>query len=203
MSDKAKKAIISGTACLLLVMGFAAGFFTNRLFNKPQEEVPPQILQDNFNSTLLNYWVNDSNSISYSENLIQQITATQAKSMSTNELINLATQIPELITYTRFTASSIVSSVIIPMQLDPQDFDNLKQTYPVLAELEPREDAALGMRIISMQSSSSTYKTKVLSLLMTLDIFQWDGEFLYETTDDIIINIIEPLLPVDPIPEDE
>jgi hypothetical protein len=172
ISDKAKKAIISGTACLLLVLGFAAGFFTNQFLNKPKED---HLLLNN--SDLYNNYVLTNTAIHYptyvgsSGVLVQQISAAQAKQMTTEELINFAVQIPELISYYKLSATSIFSSVITPLKLEAEDFNALKQIYPVLAELETREDAGRKMRLDLLAASTVTYRTKVLTLLQTLDIF--------------------------------
>ena len=202
ISDKAKKAVISGTACLLLALGFAAGFFTNRLFQKSQANDLPitdPLLSESLqlNNVISNPLFTDPvGTLLPDENLIQQINAAQAKSMTTWELIILTTQIPELIQYTKFSPSTIYSSVINPIRLDSEDYDGLKQKYPVLAELETREDAARLIRLIVMTYSVKDYKTDVLSLLMTLDVFRQNSDFTYgynSTTDlDNDIVVITP-----------
>ena len=200
LSSTVKKAVLTGSACLLLALGFTAGFFTNPLLNKPQED---DLLQNDQNlsdsshfNNIVSYpvYVDPVGSLISNETLIQQISAVQAKKMTTEQLINYVVQIPELISYTRFSPSSIYSSVITPIKLDVDDYSTFKQRYPVLAELETREDAGMGMRLFMMASSTTTYKTNVLSLLMTLDVFQVHGGLLYG---DVVLegideNTVEP-----------
>ena len=192
LSDKAKKAVISGSACLLLALGFTAGFFANQFLNKPRKDN----LLLNSSSLYYNYVLTDTvirypAYIGSSGVLVQQISAEQAKQMPTEELINFVVQIPELISYTKFSPTSIFSSVATPIKLDPEDFDDLKQIYPVLAELETREDAGRRMRLNLYAASSTTYRTTVLALLLTLDVFAPEDDQL-----DLISNeaIVIPII---------
>ena len=182
LSSTGKKTVLTGSACLLLALGFAAGFFTNQFLNNPKED---NLLLNN--SNLYNNYVLTDTAIHYptqiisSGVLVQQISAVQAKKMPTEELISFAVQIPELISYYKLSTTSIFSSVITPLKLEAADFNAIKKTYPVLAELEAREDAGVKMRLDLNTASSVTYKTKVLSLLLSLDIFQSQDDGLDPT----------------------
>ncbi len=198
ISGNAKKVLLSGTACLLLALSFAAGFFTNQLFNKPQQKPNPQY-SNLLSSSLTNSGVpiiieSYPAYASSDEAVIRQITATKAKQLTTDELINLAVQIPELILYSTHSVPSYFSSVITPAKLDPDYFNALKNEYPVLAELEIREDAGRKMLLRLYVTSSPTYRTKVLSLLLTLDVFQ-----IEDTALDLINNAV--VIPVTPTGE--
>ena len=198
ISDNAKKAIVSGIAVLLLAGGFAAGYFTNQFLNKPQEDssLLSSSLHDGFflNSTVVNYPV----FIGSGGTLLQQVSAAQAKNMTTDQLINYAVQIPELISYYKYSYTSQFSSVITPVKFDADDFDALKKTYPLLAELETREDAGRRMRMTLFTASDFTsYKVKVLTLLQTLEVFA--PETLDPTESPYINAIISSDILIEPI----
>ena len=196
LSSQAKKVLLSGTACLLLALGFTAGFFTNRLISRKDTDANLSNTDDlplYLSSSSYPYTV-----ISPAGSAIQQISAERAKRMTTDRLISYAVQIPELINYYSFSATSIYSSVVTPIKLDPQDFKTFKRIYPVLAELETREDAGSKMRRQLYAVSGTTYHTKVLSLLLSLDVFQsqYDGldpRYVNSiTTDDVVIIPVAP-----------
>ena len=71
----------------------------------------------------------------------------------------------------------------------------MKQRYPVLAELENRVDAGWMMRLAVNTSSTKNYKTDVLSLLMTLEVFQsqldeknlYDGDTITDVNNNIVV----------------
>ena len=189
LSSNTKKALLSGTAGLLLALGFTAGFFTNQWIAK--EEKPPLL---NISDSLLSfdsvsYPVYIGNYIGSNISVIQQISAKQAKDMTTEQLITYATQIPELISYFRPGSFSIYSSVVMPVKMDAEYYNTLKEAYPVLAELELREDAGIKMQLNLLAASTQTYRTTVLSLLLSLDVFQSQIAEL-ELTDNVYINSV-------------
>ncbi|MBQ2785903.1 MAG: exodeoxyribonuclease III [Oscillospiraceae bacterium] len=177
LNDKTKKAVVSGFACLLLALGFAAGFFTNQFLNKPEETASlenSKPLDDDiisvFNYPM--YITSDGIIISCgrTSDSISKVSDAQAKGMSTEELIGYAVQIPELLIYNQRLAVSYVD----PKVLTPHDFEEMAETYPALAELATREDAGIKM-VERILFSSDTNVIRVLNLLLTLDIFKIEG----------------------------
>ena len=196
LSSQAKKVLLSGTACLLLALGFTAGFFTNRLISRKDTDANLSNTDDlplYLSSSSYPYTV-----ISPAGSAIQQITPEQAKQMTTDKLISYATQIEELIAYASKVTPSYTSSTLPAVTMDPDYFRTLTYLYPVLNELQSREDAGSKMRRQLYAVSGTTYQTKVLSLLLSLDVFQsqYDGldpRYINSiTTDDVVIIPVAP-----------
>ena len=181
LSSTVKKAVLTGTACLLLALGFAAGFFTNQFLNKPEETASLENSKPMDDETIgvfsyPMYITSDGIIIS-----ISKVSADQAKEMSTEELINYAVHIPELCTYNQWLSVSYAD----PQVLTTHDFAEMSETYPVLAELVTREDvlSSIAERILF---SFDTNEVRVLNLLLTLDIFklEFDEHAYGVITDD-------------------
>ena len=113
------------------------------------------------------------------------ITAEEARQMTTLELIRNAVQIPDLKSRFALASSCTVQDSI---------YETLKQEYPVLAELETREDAAEQLQIFSLSISSLDRVDAALTLLGLPayggppDGEEWPGIDL----DDIVIGDFLP-----------
>lgn len=110
--------------------------------------------------------------LNYHGHPISGITAKIAQNLTTDELIHYVVQIPELLSY--YSSVSYTA-------LKQSDYETIRNNYPVLAELETRSDAGKKMRMSLFLFSSATDKTKVISLLLTLDVYQLDEETLTPT----------------------
>ena len=150
-SNAKKYAIRAGIAAGLLAVGFTGGYFTNYLISGKDTQTPTDLPLQTL--TL------DSSS---NDMPLQYVSASDAVKMTTDELIVYVIQIPEL---------QIYASPYLGTHMTEEQYNKCKNTYPALAELEKREDAAINMRMRLFSTSTITAKTNVLSLLLSLDAY--------------------------------
>ena len=157
LSSGQKNALRAGIAAGLLAAGFAGGFFTH------------QLLADKEDTASVGDWMSYlSSSVNFvADPLPGIVSAETAGKMTTDRLIDWVATIPELQAYGGETSYDSGSSIT----LTENDYETYKNTYPVLAELENRSDAAEKMWGYCAASSLVSDKDKVLRLLLDLDVY--------------------------------
>ncbi len=152
LSSAGKTAVRAGIAAGLLALGFAGGYFTNHLLSPKEAETATDV-------PYLGYFQSTPIYIG-----LRSVSASEAAKMTTEELIDYVVQIPALANY-----ASPYSSVMLTVEY----YNQCKEAYPALAELEKRGSEAVKlMQQRLLVSSSFSTETNVLSFLLSLDVYQ-------------------------------